>query len=143
VDRTLSRSDDSDPQVKRHTCQWNATHRAPGGTTLGDIGRLSVELELDRGIGPVSDAQEAHRAFARATRAATGAVEHRLPSTGDEAELLTEPAVADFAWVTVAVRKANVEEKIDLVYQGRARKDEAAETALRLALLAMSEISFR
>ena len=36
-------------------------------------------------------------------------------------------------WVTVAVRRANVEEKIDLIYRGRAREREAAVTAEGLA----------
>ena len=143
VDRNLSHSDDSDPHVERHVCQWNASHRAPDGTTLGDVDRLSIELELDRGIGPVSDAEEAHRAFTREIRTPSGAVEHRLPRTGDEAELIIEPAGAGFAWVTVAVRKANVEEKVDLVYQGWAREGAAVKAAQGLARLGMSEIEFR
>ncbi|MDN3354676.1 hypothetical protein [Actinomadura sp. DC4] len=145
VDRLLSRNDDSDPHVKRHTCQWNATHRTPGGMTLLDVGRLSIQLELDHGIGPVSDAEEAHRTFARVTRVAIGAGERvrRIPRIGDEAELIVQHPGTGFAWVTVAARKANVEEKIDLVYRERSREHEAAETATGLARLGLSEIRFR
>lgn len=143
VDPMFSRNDDSDPHVKRHTCQWNATHRTPAGATLIDIGRLSIQLELDHGIGPTSDAQEAHRAFVRATHIGIGESETRLRRTGDEADLIIEHPGTGFAWVTVAVRKANVEEKIDLVYQDRAREREAAQAATGLARLGISEIKFR
>src|SRR4051794_27771988 len=135
VDPMFSRNDDSDPHVKRHTCQWNATHRASSGVTLIDIGRLSIQLELDHGIGPVSDAQEAHRAFVRATHIGIGEQQFRLPRTGDEADLIIQHPGTGFAWVTVAARKANVEEKIDLLYQERTREREAAQTATRLARL--------
>jgi hypothetical protein len=143
VDRAFSYSDDSDKNVKRHACQWNATHPSPDGTRFVDVGRLSVQIELDHGIGPVSDAQEAHRAFARQIRLRSGGTEVKVPRTGDEAELITQPAAEGFAWVTVAVRKANVEEKIDLIYQGRARTRDAAHTAEGLARLGLSEIRFR
>lgn len=143
VDRTFSGNDDSDAHVTRHMCQWNATHLAPNGMPLIDVGRLSIELELDRGVGPVSDAEEAHQAFMRAIRIGTGAGEKRIHLTGDEAELIIEPPGTSFAWVTVAVRKANVEEKVDLIYKGRAREHEAAETAEGIARLALSEIHFR
>lgn len=143
VDRTLSYNDDSDARVKRHTCQWNATHPAADGTRFVGIGRLSIEVELDHGIGPVSDAREAHRAFERETRIGIGESEVKVPGTGDEAELITEPTSAGFAWVTVAARKANVEEKIDLIYQGRGGTHKAAEAAEGLARLGLSEIEFR
>jgi hypothetical protein len=143
VDPMFSRNDDTDPHVKRHTCQWNATHRAPDGATLIDIGRLSIQLELDHGIGPTSDAQEAHRAFVRATHIGIGESERKIPRTGDEADLIIEHPGTGFAWVTVAVRKANVEEKVDLVYKERAREREAAQTATGLARLGLSEIRFQ
>jgi hypothetical protein len=142
VDPMFSRNDDSDPHVKRHTCQWNATHRAPSGVTLIDIGRLSIQLELDHGIGPISDAQEAHRAFVRATHIGIGEWQTRLRRTGDEADLIIEHPGTGFAWVTVAVRKANVEEKVDLVYQERAKEREAAQAATRLARLGISAVRF-
>lgn len=143
VDRGFSFSDDSDPHVKRHTCQWNATHPSGDGTRSVDVGRLNIEVQLDRGIGPVSDTQEAHRAFMRDTRIGAGASEVRVPRTGDEAELIIEPTGSGFAWVTVATRRANVEEKIDLIYRGRDRTREAAEAAEALARLGLSEIRFR
>jgi hypothetical protein len=143
VDPMFSRNDDSDPHVQRHTCQWNATHRTPEGATLVDIGRLSIQLELDHGIGQTSDAQEAHRAFVRATHIGIGESERRLRRTGDEADLIVEHPGTGFAWVTVAVRKANVEEKIDLVYQDRAREREAAQTATGFARLGISAVRFR
>jgi hypothetical protein len=143
VDRAFSYNDDSDAHVKRHTCQWNATHPSADGTRIVDVGRLSVEVELDHGIGAVSDAQEAHREFVRQTHLAARELEVKVARTGDEAELITEPTVAGFAWVTVATRKANVEEKIDLIYQGRGRTREAAEAAEGLARLGLSEIRFR
>jgi hypothetical protein len=143
VDPMFSRNDDSDPHVKRHTCQWNATHRAPDGATLIDIGRLSIQLELDHGIGPTSDAQEAHRAFVRATHIGIGESETRIPRTGDEADLIIEHPGTGFAWVTVAARKANVEEKVDLVYKERAKERDAAQIATGLARLGLSEIQFR
>jgi hypothetical protein len=143
VDRTFSYNDDSDVHVKRHACQWNATHPAPDGTRFVDIGRLSIEIELDHGIGRVSDAQRAHRAFERETRIGHGESEVKVPHTGDEAELITEPTSTGFVWVTVAARKSNVEEKIDLIYQGRARTHEAAAAAEGLARLGLSEIRFR
>jgi hypothetical protein len=142
VDHMFSRNDDSDVHVKRHTCQWNATHRAPDGTTLIDVGRLTIAIELDHGIGPTSDAQEAHRAFLRATNIDIGGSETKVPHMGDEADLIVEHRGVGFAWVAVAVRKANVEEKIDLIYRGRAREHEAAETALGLAKLGISEVEF-
>jgi hypothetical protein len=143
VDPMFSRNDDSDPHVKRHTCQWNATHRTPDGATLIDIGRLSIQLELDHGIGPTSDAQEAHRAFVRATHIGIGGSERRLRRTGDEADLIIEHPGTGFAWVTVAVRKANVEEKVDLVFQERVREREAAQAATGLARLGISAVQFR
>lgn len=143
VDRAVSRSDDSDAYVKRHTCEWDATHTAPDRTTVIDTGRLSIVLELDHGVGPVSDAAEAHREFRRQTHLGPGESEERIPRTGDEAELIIEPREADRTWVTVAVRRANVEEKIDLIYQGRAREREAAVTAEGFARLGLSTIRFR
>jgi hypothetical protein len=143
VERAFSFSDDSDAHVKRHTCQWNATHPSDDGTRMVDAGRLSVDVQLDHGIGSVSDAQEAHRAFMRQIRIGAGKSEVRVPRTGDEAELIIEPAVSGFAWVTVAARRANVEEKIDLIYQGHSRMRDAAETAEALARLGLSEIVFR
>jgi hypothetical protein len=143
VDKTFSRNDDSSAYVKRHTCQWNSTHHAPNGMTLIDIGRLSIEVELEHAIGPTSDAEEAHREFTRETQITLGESETKVPRIGDEAELITEHPEGAFAWVTVAARKANVEEKIDLVYPGRDREREAAETAEGLARLGLSEIRFR
>jgi len=61
---------------------------------------------------------------------------------GDEAEMIVEHPGSGFAWVAVAVRKANVEEKVDLIYRGRSREHEAAETAMGLAKLGISEIEF-
>ena len=141
IDRLFSRSDDTNPRVQRHVCRWNATRVAAGGVRLLDVGRLSVELELDHGVGPTSDAAEAHRAFRRATRIGLGEIERRLPHAGDEADLITERPGGGFAWVTVAVRKANVAEKVDLIYPGRER--EAAATAEGLARLGISKIAFR
>jgi len=143
VDPMFSRNDDSDPHVKRHTCLWNATHHTPDGVTLIDVGRLSIQVELDRGIGPTSDAEEAHRAFERVTHIGFGEFEKRLPRVGDEADLIVPHPGAAFTWVTVAARKANVEEKIDLVLQQRAKEREAAQTAAGLARLGLAEIEFR
>jgi hypothetical protein len=142
VDHLFSRNDDSDAHIKRHTCQWNATRLAPDGATLVDVGRLSVVVELDHGIGPTSDAEEAHRAFVRETDIDIGGSETKVPHMGDEADLIVEHPGSGFAWVAVAVRKANVEEKIDLIYPGRAREREAAQTAVGLAKLGISEIKF-
>jgi hypothetical protein len=142
VDHLFSRSDDSDAHIKRHTCQWNATRLAPDGATLTDVGRLSIVIELDHGIGPTSDAEEAHRAFLRETNIDIGGHETKVPHMGDEADLIVEHPGSGFAWVAVAVRKANVEEKIDLIYQGRAREREAAAAAVGLAKLGISEIKF-
>jgi hypothetical protein len=142
VDHLFSQADDSDAHVKRHKCQWNATRLAPDGTTLVDVGRLSIVVELDHGIGPTSDADEAHRAFMRETHIDIGGNETKLPHVGDEADLIVEHPGAGFAWVAVAVRKANVEEKIDLIYRGRAREREAAAAAMGLAKLGISEIEF-
>lgn len=143
VDRAFSFSDDSDAHVKRHTCQWNATHRSADGTRMVDVGRLSVQVQLDRGIGPVSDAQEAHRAFVRQTHLGIGEWAMPVPHIGDEAKLIVEPTMSGFAWVTVAARRANIEEKIDLIYQGHDRTRDAAEAAETLARLGLSEIRFR
>ncbi|HZE30852.1 MAG TPA: hypothetical protein VE198_05365 [Actinoallomurus sp.] len=142
VDHMFSRNDDSDAHVKRHTCQWNATRLSPDGATLVDVGRLSIVVELDHGIGPTSDAEEAHRAFVRATHIDIGGNETRLPHVGDEADLIVEHPGSGFAWVAVAVRKANVAEKIDLIYRGRAREREAAQAAMGLAKLGISKIEF-
>ena len=142
VDHRFSRNDDSDKHVKRHSCQWNATRVGPGGATLVDVGRLSIVIELDHGIGPTSDAEEAHRAFVRATDIDIGGNEMKVPHMGDEAEMIVEHPGSGFAWVAVAVRKANVEEKVDLIYRGRSREHEAAETAMGLAKLGISEIEF-
>lgn len=142
VDHLFSRNDDSDVHVKRHKCQWNATRRSPDGATLIDVGRLSIVVELDHGIGPTSDAERAHRAFVRETHIDIGGSETKLPHMGDEAELIVEHPGAGFAWVAVAVRKANVAEKIDLIYRGSAREREAAEAAVGLAKLGISEIEF-
>ena len=142
VDRMFSRNDDSDPQVKRHTCQWNSTRLAPDGITLVDIGRLSIEVELEHGVGRHSDAEQAHRAFVRETRIHTGETEMRLSHLGDEAELINVRPGSGFAWVTVAAHRANVEEKIDLLYRDRSREHEAAEAAEGLARLGLSEIHF-
>jgi hypothetical protein len=142
VDHLFSRNDDSDAHIKRHTCQWNATRLAPDGATLIDVGRLSIEVELDHGIGPTSDAEEAHRAFVRETHIGIGGSETKVSHMGDEADLIVEHPGAGFARVAVAVRKANVEEKIDLIYRGRAREREAAEAAVGLAKLGISEIEF-
>ncbi|GAB2803135.1 hypothetical protein GCM10027176_04880 [Actinoallomurus bryophytorum] len=142
VDHLFSRNDDADTHVMRHTCQWNATRPAPDGATLIDVGRLSIVVELDHGIGPTSDADEAHRAFLRETKIDIGGNEARVPHMGDEADLIVEHPGSGFAWVAVAVRKANVEEKIDLIYQGRAREREAALAAVGLAKLGISEIKF-
>lgn len=142
VDPLFSRSDDSDPYVKRHTCRWNATHPAHGDTTRIDIARLGIEVELDHGIGPTSDAEEAHRAFVQAAHIDPGETRTRIPRTGDEADLITKPADAAFDWVIVAVRKANVEEKIDLIYQGAGKQREAAAVATDLARSGLSKIRF-
>jgi hypothetical protein len=115
VDGLFSRNDDSDELVKRHTCQWNATHLDPGGRRLVDVGRLSVELELDHGIGPVSDA--------------------------DEADLVMADKGA-FATVSVTVRRANVEEKIDIILAGAGREREAAADVTALARLGLARIPF-
>lgn len=143
VDRTVSHSDDSDPRVKLHMCEWNATRRGPGGTRYAEVGRLSVEVELDHGVGRVSDAREAHRAFERETRTVVGESAVKVPHIGDEAELIVEPTAPGLTWVTVATRKANVAEKIELICQGRARRYEAAGSAESLARLGLSEIAFR
>jgi hypothetical protein len=140
VDRMFSGSDDSGPHVKRHTCQWNSTRLDSDGTTLVDVGRLSIEIELEHGVGRHSDAELAHREFVRETRVNTGEAEVRLPRLGDEAELINVRPGS--AWVTVAVHKANVEEKIDLAYRDPAREREAAEAARGLARLGLSEIHF-
>jgi hypothetical protein len=142
VDRTFSRSDESSPYVSLHTCQWNATHRSADGMTLADIGRLSVEVALEHGVGATSDAQEAHQEFARQIAVAFGESETRVAGIGDEAELIVEHPDAAFAWVVVATRKANVEEKIDLVWPGRGREREAAAAAEGLARLGLSEVHF-
>ncbi|MFB9833210.1 hypothetical protein [Actinoallomurus acaciae] len=141
VDRMLSRSDD-DPHVARHTCLWNSTRLAADGTTLVDIGRLSVAIELEHGIGRISDAEEAHRDFQRETRIEAGEYETRISHLGDEAELIDMNPDADLAWVAVAAHRANIEEKIDLMYRDRSREREAAKAAERLARLGLSEIHF-
>jgi hypothetical protein len=141
VDRMLSRSDDG-PHVTRHMCQWNATRPAADGTTLVDIGRLSVVVELEHGAGPVSDAEEAHRDFLRETRIDPAEHEARIPGLGDEAELIDVRPGSDLTWVAVAAHRANIEEKIDLMYRDRSREQEAAKAAERLARLGLSEIRF-
>jgi hypothetical protein len=141
VDRMLSRSDDG-PHVARHTCQWNSTRLAADGTTLVDIGRLSVAIELEHGVGRISDAEEAHRDFVRETRIYTGESETRIPHLGDEAELIDVRPGSDLAWVTVAAHRANIEEKIDLMYRDGSREWKAAKAAERLARLGLSEIHF-
>jgi hypothetical protein len=141
VDRMLSRSDDL-PHVARHTCQWNSTGLAADGTTLVDFGRLSVVLELEHGVGPVSDAEEAHRDFVRETRIDAGQSETRIPRLGDEAELIDMRPGSHLAWVAVAVHRANIEEKIELMYRERSREREAVRTAESLARLGLSEIHF-
>ena len=56
------------------------------------VDSLSIEYELDRGIGPESDADEAHRAF-RATRAPTGpSGRPRSRGPGDEARMIMRGA---------------------------------------------------
>jgi hypothetical protein len=82
VDHLFSRNDDSDVHVKRHRCQWNATRLSPDGATLVDVGRLSIVIELDHGIGPTSDAEEAHRAFLRETHVDIGGSETKFPAWG-------------------------------------------------------------
>jgi hypothetical protein len=142
VDRVFSRSDHSEAYVTRHSCEWDATRTAADGTTVIDIGRLSIVLELDRGIGRVSDSEEAHREFERQIRAGAGESEVKVPHTGDEAELIIEPGGPNYTWVTVVVRKANIEEKIDLIFKGQAREHEAALTAEDLARLGLSRVRF-
>ncbi|WP_345466087.1 hypothetical protein [Actinoallomurus oryzae] len=141
VDRMLSRVDDG-PHVARHACQWNSTRLAADGTTLVVIGRLSVVIELEHGVGPISDAGEAHRDFVRETRIDAGEYETRIPRLGDEAELIDVRPGSNLTWVAVAVHRANIEEKIDLMYRDRSREREAARAAENLARLGLSEIHF-
>ena len=74
----------------------------------------------------------------RSARTIANLVEH----LGDEAELIDMRPGADLAWVAVAVHRANIEEKIDLMYRDRSREREAAKAAERLARLGLSEIHF-
>jgi hypothetical protein len=141
VDGLFSRNDDSDELVKRHTCQWNATHLDPGGRRLVDVGRLSVELELDHGIGPVSDADQAHQTFLRAVQAEGSGTVKRVARIGDEADLVMADKGA-FATVSVTVRRANVEEKIDIILAGAGREREAAADVTALARLGLARIPF-
>lgn len=142
MDRTFSHSDDSSPYATWHTCQWNLTRRSADGMTLLELGRLSIVVELEHAVGATSDAQEAHQEFARETAVGFGESETRVPGIGDEAELIVEHPDSALAWVVVAARKANVEEKIDLIWPARRREREAAATAEGLARLGLSEIRF-
>jgi hypothetical protein len=142
VDRLAG--EDPLPHAQRHTCQWTATGLARDRTTLVDVGRLRVELELERGVGRISDAAETHREFLRETRLTRGESATWIPRLGDEAELLDLSARDDLTWVAVAVHRANVEEKIDLMYRdgSRQREREAAAVAQLLARLGLSGIHF-
>jgi hypothetical protein len=141
IDPAFSRNDDSDEFVKRHTCQWNATHVDADGRRLVDVGRLSVKLELDHGVGSVSDSGVAHQTFVREAQPDVGEHVARLARMGDEASLIVEDKGA-YAWVTVAVRKANVDEKIDIILAGAGRDREAAADVTKLAKIGLAAVPF-
>ena len=141
VDRVFSHSDDSDAHVVRHTCQWDSTYLSHGATVVG-IDRLTIVYELDHGIGSVSDADEAHRTFRDDAAADRSEESSALPRTGDEARVITERPGGGFAAVTVAVRRANVEEKVGYVRVGRDAERQAESTAVRVARAALAKVRF-
>ncbi len=135
VDRAFSGSTD-DGHVERHACRWRSAY-APNG-----IRSLSVEYQLDHGIGPESDADEAHQAFRSDTHTGGGERSIRIPRTGDEARMITAKPDGSFEAVIVAARKANVEEKIEFVLQNAGAEGRVAAMAKELARTGLAEIRF-
>jgi hypothetical protein len=142
VDQAFSHNDDSDPRVKRHTCRWTATYAADGKTFTG-VSSLTIEYELDHGTGNQSDADQAHHAFQSDAHAGKDEWSRRLARMGDEARVIVDHPGRGFTAVTVAARKANVEEKVAYVHEGTDGDGQVTAVAARFARSALSQVQFR
>ncbi len=136
IDRRFSRGDDSNRDVRRHTCRWISTYAANG------IESLSIEYELDRGAGLESDADEAHDAFVDDTSTDRTETSTPVTRTGDEARLIEPRHAGKDTAVVVAARKANVEERIEFILHGAGAETRAAAMAEEFARTGLGQVRF-